>query len=186
MGGYSYTVANNSNYQRNVDSSLSYPWLTSVVFKTDRNNSNQHIWNMGEGAGSTDDNIYLRHDASGNLYFGWGRGTSNNECLITSGLTSNQWYSVYVGFKGGRFSSSNATASNLADAFSISLARSGNSWNVTHYLSNGSNWTSTGNRTDRSIGGDLTIGGRGANRNFHGKIASMVISTLKRGVMACR
>ena len=84
MGGYSYTVANNSNYQRNVDSSLSYPWLTSIVFKTDRNNSNQHIWNMGEGAGSTDDNIYLRHDASGNLYFGWGRGSNNNECLIAS------------------------------------------------------------------------------------------------------
>ena len=183
MGGYSYTVANNSNYQRNVDSSLSYPWLTSVVFKTDRNNSNQHIWNMGEGAGSTDDNIYLRHDASGNLYFGWGRGTSNNECLITTGLTSNQWYSVYVGFKGGRFSSSNATASNLADAFSISLARSGNGWAATHYLSNSSNWTSTGNRTDRSIDGDFTIGGRGANRNFHGKVASMVISTLKRGEM---
>ena len=50
------------------------------MFKTDRNGSNQHIWNSGEGAGSTDDNIYLRLDANGWVYFGWGRGSSNNEC----------------------------------------------------------------------------------------------------------
>ena len=27
----------------------------------------------------------------------------------------------------------------------------------------------------------MTIGGRGANRNFHGKVAAMVITTLRRG-----
>ena len=32
---------------------------------------------------------------------------------------------------------------------------------------------------DRSILGDFTIGGRGANRTFHGKVASMVITTLR-------
>ena len=184
MGGYSVAVANHSNYLKTVDSGYSFPWLTSVVFKTDRNSSNQHIWNSGEGAGSTDDNIYLRHDASGNLYFGWGRGTSNNECLITSGLTSTDWYSVYVAFKGGRFSASNATASNLANAFNISLASSSNSWAVTHNLGITSNWISTGNRTDRAVTGEFTIGGRGGNRNWHGKVASMVVSTLKRGVLA--
>ena len=47
------------------------PWATAVVFKSDRNSTNQHIWNQGEGAGDSDDNIYLRTDASGNLYFGW-------------------------------------------------------------------------------------------------------------------
>lgn len=33
---------------------------------------------------------------------------------------------------------------------------------------------------DRSVTGDFTIGGRGSNRNFHGKVASMVITTLRR------
>lgn len=32
---------------------------------------------------------------------------------------------------------------------------------------------------DRSVVGDFTIGGRGSNRNFHGKVASMVITTLR-------
>ena len=34
---------------------------------------------------------------------------------------------------------------------------------------------------DRSYTGDFTIGGRGTNRNFHGKIASMVVTTLRIG-----
>ena len=71
------------------------------MFKTDRNNSNQHIWNSGEGAGSNDDNIYLRTDSAGNLYFGWGRGSNNNECAIGS-VTSTGWNGVYIAFKGGR------------------------------------------------------------------------------------
>lgn len=35
---------------------------------------------------------------------------------------------------------------------------------------------------DRSITGDFTIGGRGSNRSFHGKVASMVVTTLKQNV----
>ena len=35
---------------------------------------------------------------------------------------------------------------------------------------------------DRQFTGDLTIGGRGSNRNFHGKIASFVTTTLMRNV----
>ena len=38
------------------------PWATAVVFQSKNVTSNQHIWNSGEGAGSTDDNIYLRVD----------------------------------------------------------------------------------------------------------------------------
>ena len=34
---------------------------------------------------------------------------------------------------------------------------------------------------DRAVTGDFTIGGRGTNRNFHGKVASMVITTLRAG-----
>lgn len=33
---------------------------------------------------------------------------------------------------------------------------------------------------DRQVIGDFTIGGRGSNRNFHGKVASMVVTTLTR------
>ena len=32
---------------------------------------------------------------------------------------------------------------------------------------------------DRSVTGDFTIGGRGSNRSFHGKVASMVVTTLR-------
>lgn len=35
---------------------------------------------------------------------------------------------------------------------------------------------------DRSFTGDFTVGGRGSNRNFHGKVAAMTIMTLQRGV----
>ena len=35
---------------------------------------------------------------------------------------------------------------------------------------------------DREVGGVLTIGGRGNNRSFHGKVASMVITTLEKNV----
>ena len=45
-----------------------HPWATSIVFYSDGNSSNQHIWNNGEGAGSTDDNIYLRQDSNRQLY----------------------------------------------------------------------------------------------------------------------
>ena len=58
------------------------PWATAVVFSPDGNNSNQHIWNIGEGAGSTDDNIYLRIDSFRNLYFGWGRDGARNEYYL--------------------------------------------------------------------------------------------------------
>ena len=44
------------------------------------------------------------------------------------------------------------------------------------------NWTSTGVRMDRTIIGDFTIGGRGSNRSFHGKVASMIVTTLRKGV----
>ena len=42
-----------------------------------------------------------------------------------------------------------------------------------------SSFSTTGGRMDRSVTGSFTIGGRGANRNFHGKVASFVATTLK-------
>ena len=35
---------------------------------------------------------------------------------------------------------------------------------------------------DRSTLGAFTVGGRGSNRSFHGKVASMVVTTLRRDV----
>ena len=164
------------------------PWATAVVFKADRNGSNQHIWNSGEGSGSTDDNVYLRLDANGWVYFGWGRTGSLNECRFLGIPSSSQgrYFGVYVGYNGTRLKW-NATAANLEDVFDIRvMTNNGNDDFATlgSNLSTAANWTagSTGGRMDRSFTGSLTIGGRGSNRNFHGKVASMVLTTLRLGV----
>lgn len=183
MGGYGQAVANNSDNTKTADNGLSFPWATAIVFKSDGNNSNQHIWNSGEGASTNDDNIYLKVDGQGQVQFCWGRvnAGSLNQCRVASGIQSNTWYGVYVAFKGGRFSPTNATGSNLANAFDIRLMSSGDSFaSLSTNLSTTANWTSTGGRTDRTFGGDFTIGGRSSNRNFHGKVASAVVTTLKR------
>ena len=92
-----------------------------------------------------------------------------------------QWVGIYIAHKGGRFSSSNATAANLADAFDIRMATDGD-WTNISQKSTVTNWNngSTGNRMDRTVSGDFTIGGRGSNRSFHGKVSSMIITTLKK------
>ena len=158
------------------------PWATAIVFSSDNNSSNQHIWNQGEGAGSTDDNIYLRVDSSRNLYFGWGRSGALNECSFTTLASgSGNWYGVYIASTGERLSGANASAANLADCFDIRIVNL-STGAVGSQLSTSSNWTSTGGRMDRLFAGDFTVAGRGSNRNFHGKVASMVITTLRRGV----
>lgn len=180
LGGYGAQVANNTDNTKTVDSGLCFAWATAIVFKSDFNSSNQHIWNSGEGASSGNDNIYLRTDANGLLYFGWGReGVGYNECRL-SGQAITGYRGIYIAFKGGRFSSSNATAANLANAFDIRIFNEVNGWVTSSNVSTTANWISTGTRTDRTFSGDFTIGGRGGNRNFHGKVASMVVTTLKR------
>ena len=176
--------------------SASAPWATAIVFKSDGNASNQHIWNQGEGTGSTDDNIYIRQAADGYMYFGWGRDGHLNECRIGDGFNTNtqQWFGLYVGFNGRRMSGTNATAANLADAFDIRFMSrnvSNNSeWEIltgtyadaVGNRSTSNNWNagSTGGRMDRKVNGNFTIGGRGSNRNWHGKVASCVVTTLRR------
>ena len=66
MGGSANQVSEPASGQT---VSSGHPWATSCVFKIDGNNSNQHIWNLGEGSGSNDDNIYLRVDSSQRLFF---------------------------------------------------------------------------------------------------------------------
>lgn len=170
-----------------------HPWATAIVFKSDKNSSNQHIWNLGEGAGTTDDNIYLRTDAAGKLYFGWGRQGDLCEMLIHPAatgtgwtLTAENWYGIYIAHNGTRYGSNNTT-SLMADAFDIRLMGSSNNWGAVNgsdtNLSVASDWTISGDgRMNRQYQGDMTIGGRGANRNFHGKVASMVVTTLKCNV----
>ena len=190
MGGTSNTVAAPTAGQTVTSG---YPWATAVVFSPDGHSSNQHIWNLGEGSGTNDDNIYLRVDASRRLYFGWGRSGAINECLIhpdgtDSGwrMTAGNWYGIYVGFNGTRLNGANATAANLAACFDIRLMGSSAGWASVGYsdtnLSNAAAWGSTGGRMNREFNGYMTIGGRGANRNFHGKIASFVSTTLSQGV----
>ena len=201
MRHFSGTVAGNSTTGFTSDQGSACPWATAIVFKPDGNSSNQHIWNQGEGAGSDDDNIYLRLDASGNLYFGWGRSGAVNECVIGAGFNAgagiNQFWGVYIAHNGTRLSGTNATASNLAECFDIRVMNNqGGTWQIAGAggsfadavgnRSTVTNWSrsgsSTGGRMDRRIDGDFTIGGRGSNRNFHGKVAAMTVTTLQRGV----
>ena len=160
------------------------PWATACVFSPDGNSSNQHIWNIGEGAGSTDDNIYLRMDQFRNLYFGWGRDGAINEYYLAR-VAATSWNGVYVGFNGTRLSGANATTTNLSAAFDIRLMfNTGSGWgfNPNPTAQGWGQWTTSGGRMDRSVTNKLTIGGRGTNRSFHGKVASFVTTTLRRNV----
>ena len=182
MNGLSTQIPVNANSGKTTNSTTARPWATSIVFKSDGNNSNQHIWNSGEGTATGNDNIYLRVDSSRDLYFGWGReGSGYNECRIAQNISSSTWYGVYIAHKGYRASAAAATSSNLPLGFDIRLMSSADSFNaVGSDLSVSGNWTSTGARMDRAVTGDFTIGGRGSNRNFHGKVASMVITNLRK------
>ncbi len=186
MSNLGVSVSHNGNTAKTSANSNSRPWAITTIFQSDRNSSNMHIWNYGEGSGSTDDNIYLRQDASGNIYFGWGRSGSLNECKIydQSYSQTSDWFGVYIGYSGYR--STLGTASNLALAFDIYIMTSDNGDNFTTLGSNKStttNWTAgtTGGNMTRAFDSSsvVTIGGRASNRNFHGKVASMVVTTLR-------
>ena len=194
MGGLAATVAAGSAGMTSNDTNAR-PWATAIVFKSNGHSSNQHIWNQGEGAGDTDDNIYVRQDSVGNIYFGWGRSGSLNECRIGNGFTASagpiQWHGLYIAHNGTRLTGANATAANLAACFDIRFLRNnGGTWEiVTGGYGDGvgnrsttNNWNagSTGGSMTRTVSGDFTVGGRGSNRSWHGKVASMVVTTLKR------
>ena len=192
MSGLSQLASANSDSSKTSNHTYSRPWATAIVFQTPNNTSNQHIWNSGEGAGSGDDNIYLRMTGSnGELYFGWGReGVGYNEYHIGNfggsyNQSTGQWWGIYISHDGTRLSASDATAANLVNAFDIRLMGTNDVSPVFSTLydvgNDVNNWVSTGVRMDRDILGDFTIGGRGANRSFHGKVASMVVTTLVRG-----
>ena len=179
------SVQNTSLAQSGYTSNGSYsrPWACAVVFRHDGNNSNQHIWNQGEGAGSSDDNIYLRIDSSSNLYFGWGRSGATNEVRIMTSISTQFWYGVYIAHDGRRWASAGATAGNLYQTFDIRVMTGHDNFGTLYDYGTYSEWnqasSTTGARMDRTVTGNFTIGGRGSNRNFHGKVASMVVTTLR-------
>jgi hypothetical protein len=197
MGEISSTVASGNPGQTANDGNAR-PWACAIVFKSNGYTSNQHLWNQGEGTGTNDDNIYVRQASDGYMYFGWGRGDALNECRIGEGFNTltQQWFGLYVAHNGTRLSGNNATSANLADCFDIRFMRrnvnNNNEWEIlTGGYANGvgnrsttNNWNagSTGGRMDRQFQGAFTIGGRGSNRNWHGKVASCVVTTLRRNV----
>ena len=71
----------------------------------------------------------------------------------------------------------------IADCFDIRIVNL-STGAVGSNLSTSTNWTagSFGGRMNRQFVGDMTIGGRGSNRNWHGKVAGMVVTTLRLGV----
>ena len=192
MSGLSQYASANSDSSKTSSDTYSRPWATAIVFQTPNNNTNQHIWNSGEGTSTGSDNIYLRMTGSnGELYFGWGReGVGYNEYHIGNfggsyNQSTGQWWGIYISHDGTRLNSSDATAANLVNAFDIRLMGTNDATPVFSNLydvgNDVNNWVSTGVRMDRTIGGDFTIGGRGSNRSFHGKVASMVVTTLVKG-----
>jgi hypothetical protein len=165
------------------------PWATSVVFKPDGNNVNQHIWQQGNGSGGNGNHIYLRLNSIGKLYFGWGKtGVGVNECLIATNISSSTWYGVYIASNGARLaggtneyaSPAQAAAVNLAASFDIRIMSSADSFSsVGSNLSTASNWISTGIATSESTGGAFYIGGANGQKYFYGKVASMVVTALR-------
>ncbi|WNL51049.1 hypothetical protein SCREM2_gp130 [Synechococcus phage S-CREM2] len=181
MGNISSNVATPAITGYTSNHSFSRAWATAVVFSSDNNANNQHIWNNGEGAGSTDDNIYLRVDANRNLYFGWGRDGALNECSLgTLSSGSGNWYGIYIAHTGERLAGGHLAhqTARCFDIRGINLTTGV----VGSNISTSGNWGSFGARMDRQFQGTFTVGGRGTNRNFHGKVASMVSTTLRTNV----
>lgn len=176
------TLASAASTGMTTSSNNGRPWATAVVFRLDGANADQHIWNYGQGVSNGDDNIYLRVNGSRQIYFGWGRETGNvNECYLGT-YTANKWYGMYIAHNGTRLSGSDASGANLAACFSIRHMSETLSFGTLYSeKSTSSNWINgtTGNRMDRSLSGNMCIGGSDYNRNFSGKIASMVATTLK-------
>ena len=195
MAGVNSVVDANSDLSKTSDHIDARPWAVACVFRIDGNASNQHIWNQGEGSGGQDDNIYLRLDSDRRLQFGWGRANNTEKIELDLGFIAspNNWYGIYICHKGQRLDAAGATASNLADAFDVRIMGAttltgstyrGQFSEVSDNMSTESLWNHSnsyiGNRMDRTIAGDFTLGGRGSNRSFHGYIASCVVTTLEQ------
>ena len=163
------------------------------MFKADGNNSRQTIWNSGEGFYSSQDNFGLEIDSNDTLWFYWSNGvnstSSANRCYVQIAIDTSHWYGVYIAHKGGRLSSSNATAANLGEAFDIRVMSSADGFTSISPNRSGSNsggnWQQTGRRMDKTVNGGFTIGAAYVGAQpFYGKVTSSVITTLKNNSLA--
>ena len=161
------------------------PWAVACVFLIEGNNSDQVIWSQGEGTGSNDDAIRLWVDGNRNVYFRWGRSSDFNELWLGQ-KAANTWLGCYVAHTGERLTATDATHTNLADCFDIRFVDLPTS-TVPHNESTALGW---GNSFDSTTGGDMTktmdgsffVGGQGGQMNLYGKVASCVVTTLRRNV----
>jgi hypothetical protein len=188
--GLSATVGLPDQAGSTVRSSNGRPWATAVVFQSDGNNVDQHIWQQGNGSGGNGNHIYLRLNSNGNLYFGWGKtGVGVNECIIATGISSSNWYGVYIASNGARLAGGTnqyaqspyqAAGVNLAASFDIRLMSSADSFtSLSSNLSTVSNWVSTGISTAESTAGVFHVGSANGQKNFYGKVASMLVTALR-------
>ena len=188
-----YVVASSSAGDTSNDV-WSRPWATSVVFKPDWHSSTQVIWNHGSNPATTSDrHTYLKIDSNKGLYFGYNSFDSSykNEVYIGSlQPVQNDWIGVYIGFNGAKFGSADATFTNLSRTFDIRVTSSsgyggGSAWDCSNMYNNqwSSNLSTFGVLSWQSYNtGRLHIGSQWGQKSFHGKIASFITTTLRRGV----
>ena len=146
--------------------SLADPWATAVVFKSDGNASLQTIWAQGDGT----DDIRLQVDSSGIAALSWGSST-----LVVGAVATGTWYGVYIDHNG--FRSASPTTAELKEALRIKLVD----------LEDGTVTTLTADALFAAtmlngISGDFHVGGQGTSSSLHGDVASMTVTTLRKGV----
>ena len=180
MGGQGQTV--NANYVDptwTTNAHQGRPWATTIVFKPGFQTGGQYVWNSGGGSANNKDNIAVR-TSSNYLYFSWGRDGYQSICLIESSLPREEWYGLYIAFKGQKYSGTTNSSANMADAFDIRLMSSADNFaSVGANKSTAAAWVSTSNM-GRGYAGAFTVGGQGTAKSYEGKIASMVVTTLKQ------
>ena len=151
------------------------PWAVSCVFRYDGHNSNQVIWAQAEGTGGTDDNIMLSVNADGKLVFQQGRDSAYSTKELSS-ISPNTWYGLYIDYNG--FRTGSPSVAEVTNAFRFKLVNLNTgliSANMDHNFDSAA-------RLTRAVTGNFFVGGRDANRSFHGKVASVVVTALKGGV----
>ena len=181
--------ANSFDAAKTSNSSVAYPWLTSVVFQPVASGPSDggRIWSVGEGHQSSNYNITLMQQGS-DIFFYWGYvAGSFIKFRVIENADPNKWYSVYIAHKGGR--NSNASNTELGEWFDIRVMSSDDNFaSVGSDLSTASEWGQSYNTDSgdisQNVNGTVYIGGvNGYSGNaFYGKVSSVVMHGLMRDV----
>ena len=180
MGGVGQTVnANTQDTNKTSDSTYARPWATTVVFSPNSTHAaGEYIWNSGNGSANNMDNIAVRL-SNGHLYFSWGRDAYQTIAYIGGPLDSTKWYGLYIAHKGQRYSGTTNSSALMADAFDIRLMSSDDNFSsIGSNLSTSGAWGSVSNMAP-SISGSFTVGGQYDAKSFHGKVASLITTSLE-------